>query len=408
MSSTIKVSVTKLLLLIYLVYSQITAVLWFSIPRLSFLILTATYLSTFLFASVNRKRLVRVIIPWLILSGWFVTGITVALNVGIVINQTISFISGILLISIIYCVVEEEKSISSIVNIYLAFALIITVLTLANGVNFNRYASILRMSYSENVNSNEVGYILTLGIWCSLFRICDQNRGSIRNVIMSLLLSGVMFYTVLLTNSRKSIVGVMLISGLWLLLCYRGAWKQLKLYKKTIVAVLIMPMFFLGVRYIQTDILLNTSNYRERLSGLLVDGDAMRTVLIKDALSVFMDHPITGVGLNNYQYYSIFQMYSHSDYVEIFACAGLIGAVLYFAVHFTMGKRLVKYRRLFLREKRNVYYSICILFGFLLYIGIGRIHMYEDNSMYTFGIIIAFATSIFSDLRRSMYNGPSK
>jgi O-antigen ligase len=50
----------------------------------------------------------------------------------------------------------------------------------------------------------------------------------------------------------------------------------------------------------------------------------------KDALALFVQHPIMGIGLNNFKYTARFGTYAHSDVYELPCCLGIVGTVLYY------------------------------------------------------------------------------
>ncbi len=55
-----------------------------------------------------------------------------------------------------------------------------------------------------------------------------------------------------------------------------------------------------------------------------------RIELIKESARLFFRHPITGVGMSNFEFVSGMGMYPHNNYGVIFAETGIVGAVLYF------------------------------------------------------------------------------
>ena len=54
-----------------------------------------------------------------------------------------------------------------------------------------------------------------------------------------------------------------------------------------------------------------------------------RSLLVKDAFRVGMEHFYTGVGNGNYVKYSVTQNFSHNSYLELFANTGIIGLSIY-------------------------------------------------------------------------------
>ena len=70
-----------------------------------------------------------------------------------------------------------------------------------------------------------------------------------------------------------------------------------------------------------------------------------------------MSHPILGVGIGNARYYcSMGYTYLHNNYVELLACGGIVGFIIYYMPYMYLISQFYK-NRAYLNE-----YSIMILF----------------------------------------------
>lgn len=58
-----------------------------------------------------------------------------------------------------------------------------------------------------------------------------------------------------------------------------------------------------------------------------------RMYLIDTALNVWLEHPILGIGWNNFRYANELGLYSHNNYTEILACLGIVGFMTYYCQH---------------------------------------------------------------------------
>ena len=80
----------------------------------------------------------------------------------------------------------------------------------------------------------------------------------------------------------------------------------------------------------------NSIGYRfEGLFSLLLEGEGdsssnARLYLMKEALDVFLSHPVLGTGLDGFRYNLTRMTYSHSNYLELLANGGLIGFIIYY------------------------------------------------------------------------------
>ena len=68
--------------------------------------------------------------------------------------------------------------------------------------------------------------------------------------------------------------------------------------------------------------------------------DQRRIIAYQDGLEVIRMNPFIGVGLDNFRYHTSTQMHSHSDYIEVAATTGIIGAIIYFSIYIVLWQRL--------------------------------------------------------------------
>jgi len=124
-----------------------------------------------------------------------------------------------------------------------------------------------------------------------------------------------------------------------------------KLYK-TIIGICIFAL--IGSAIIQLQIF---DGLRERindfvlqLQGTNVDNSTeLRSDMIKYGLIWFTEHPILGIGIDNYKYLSVnlFGMYryAHNNYIELLVGTGIVGFTAFYSMYFYLIKRLFKLRK---------------------------------------------------------------
>lgn len=99
--------------------------------------------------------------------------------------------------------------------------------------------------------------------------------------------------------------------------------------------------------------------------------DDVRTVLLKDAIEVGLDHPLIGVGPGNYVQFSFNKHFSHCTYTELFANTGLPGVIIY--VYLLL--LFVKTQWCRMRRYRDRTYLVFLLCGIIYFF---------DNFFYVF------------------------
>ena len=113
-----------------------------------------------------------------------------------------------------------------------------------------------------------------------------------------------------------------------------------------------------------------------------------RWKLIKEALNVFTDHPLLGIGLNNFRYFTSESTYSHCFYSEILACSGIVGTVM------VLSPMILLFANLVSRienvpdgsERKRSLYILFLYCIFLLMIS-AQIYIYAYHLMFALAII---------------------
>lgn len=183
--------------------------------------------------------------------------------------------------------------------------------------------------------TNYNNYTMVISGSCVLalyYAIVDNKR---RFYVPAVILLGIL----LLGGSRKNIVTMPLIALIFTLFA-GSATKRLKklLMVLAVVAVaLYLLMTLPALAQIQKAM-------RGMIGGLLesseieVDGSTQqRMQLIQWAIDVWAEHPLIGVGWNNYRFYNEARLYAHNNYAELLASLGIVGFLLYYAMFLRVG-----------------------------------------------------------------------
>lgn len=105
-----------------------------------------------------------------------------------------------------------------------------------------------------------------------------------------------------------------------------------------------------------------------------------RNYMREDAFQIFLSNPIKGIGMNNFKYVARYGTYSHTNYLEMLSCLGIIGTLLYYVpVVIVMIKSFIHWK--------NNYKDAVIPFAVLLSIFISD----YGNVSYIYSIIHIFA-----------------
>ena len=233
-------------------------------------------------------------------------------------------------------------------------------------------------------NSNTIALKLTVGCILGF----EQFKVTERKVLKILVLASVvgMFTVMLFCGSRTAlIIGVCgIASYLWL----SGNGKS---KKAVILCLIILGIISLYHAIMNIPALYNVLGRRldilkEGLKGnaLSGSGTALRLMMIREGIQVFLDNPIVGVGMNNFRnvfgsLHGIYK-YSHSNHIEVLANFGIIGAVFFFSGFIYLFKKGTEG---ILSNKKLDQYQILSLCSviILLISGFGSIYYMQSNEM---------------------------
>ena len=210
----------------------------------------------------------------------------------------------------------------------------------------------------------------------------------VRNVLML-----PTFIFILATASRKALVFVVV--GVALLVFIKVAMKN---FVKAIALLLIMILGALAVYNLMGRISI-FSGLVERIDSLImvvfkheggVSGDVWRVAYQEVGIEQFFKTPIWGIGIDNsYLITSPLgrETYLHNNYIELLACGGLVGFLIYYSIYFYIFYNLFKYK-----DGNDSLSIICIVLAILILIMDFGMVTYYDKSNY-FYILTLFLHS---------------
>lgn len=379
---------SKFLYILFIFYIGWFQKVFFSIPRMP-LILGAGMIAILLLHKSSENNL-KVLITeplfiWIIFALYVLfAGLLVASDKGHLVSSWLTYVQTLAMIFYIINVSKIEGNNNFFIKSYLIFSLIYMLTMLFWG--YDAPGGRLYLSASSNPNGD--GLTLLAGVFCTLILI---EGNSLKRILPSLGLVGLFAYTIILTGSRKSFIVVLILIILWFILSFRDNWKGLTLSKKITMLVFLILGGFVVVYYLLPVFYDSTLYWRLTNKGFTIGSDQARSGMYKEALSMFFNNPVFGVGFNHYRILSVYRTYSHSTYAEIISTTGIIGTLIYFSGYLVILKNLVAIyfrKRGSMASDKAVQYLI--LFLSMLVLGTGVIHFYGIQDSMLFALMISF------------------
>ncbi|NLE58643.1 MAG: O-antigen ligase family protein, partial [Planctomycetes bacterium] len=210
------------------------------------------------------------------------------------------------------------------------------------------------------------------------------------------------------SGSRKAIVSLILFYPLWIWFCYRKevARKPALLIFVAMALTAGAAAFTVGVKGSATgDRLAETWEFvtGQRSKG----GGSERLVLYSEAIRVFAENPVVGIGMGQFVYVNRTHHMSHSDIMEVAAGSGLPGVILYLSIIVVFWRRCgriagwssdpdeVRLARLF---------RVCVVVLFL--IALGRTNSGSKTHWVFMASLIGYTATVHRRLLGGEQGGP--
>ena len=211
---------------------------------------------------------------------------------------------------------------------------------------------------NDLLNANTLGMCVSYSIVINIHYIIKENI-KIRDL---LIIPAILI--LIASGSRKAILIVVI--GCFMLYYFNNYSKNIV---KKVGKVLLGILIGVGVVYIATKLpFMQTVTYRFQNLISLLQGNETRstsTAWIRFAynrlgIELFLQHPLHGIGIANANIYTNMYYghdhYLHNNYVELLACGGIIGFLLYYSIWISILFVFIKNRK-----KRDSDFYICLV-----------------------------------------------
>lgn len=246
-------------------------------------------------------------------------------------------------------------------------------------------------------NPNSLALRSQLAIVGTLGLIGQTRRFSVRAVLIALTIafSGL----ILATASRKHFLVLLLFPVMAAWMMSKG--RRFRLWQKALAVVAALALSA-GLYFASRDLLVAKRFEESRESA---EGRGQLYVI---GWGLLLSNPVMGVGWGHYASASGEGMLSHSEFIEVAASAGLVGAGLYFAVPILTWRRLDRVRRGAGEAwARNTAGFLLASLGALLLVGLGAPLCYSPSAWFVFGLCMGHAWGMSRPLKLRGARSPS-
>ena len=269
--------------------------------------------------------------------------------------------------------VRNEKRLEQYLRIMMAASLFLIVYLLVR-TPFSRWFSGF-LGHGTGYNTNDIGLSIAVCVLISFY------EAHVRGRRICFVLTALSLFAVILTSSRKgvlmSIFGIVVIA----VFHYRARKYMLRVLCNLAAVVLLVFLIY------QIPPLYRAIGMRidAMLSYFLEDQEvdysiSLRRYFIDIAKSILREHPLFGIGLNNFSYhvraYGTTLTYCHNNYWEIAAGLGIVGLITYYWFYLYLFLRLA---RQVLDGHKSALLFMALLLQFLVF-EYGIVNYYKTQS----------------------------
>jgi len=253
------------------------------------------------------------------------------------------------------------------------------------------------------LNANVFGITMLMATACMAYFWMQPSR-LIRGMKYGLLIPGMAMtgISIVLSGSRKSLLGLVLFYMAWVFFCYRR-----EVFRRG--RVLLVVLLGLGAGGYGMSRMLSGSEVGDRLARTwesvttgrhVADSGSKRLKLYREAGRIIAENPVMGVGLNQYRVCSSVHDAAHSEYGEIAADTGLVGAAIYFLWYVFLWRRAGKIAKWSpdFTERRNAGLIRAVILV-LLALGFGAWFYNSKYAWVIMGSFIGYSNAVWVRIR---------
>lgn len=195
------------------------------------------------------------------------------------------------------------------------------------------------------LNPNYLAIMLLFSMFLSLLFFQERKSSSkplqalhIVNILLAL-------YTIFVTASRKGIMFSFLLLFFYFLVNFKRVIGSFKIILLAGIGIFIV-LLFVKIDFVTNSLAPAFERFGRMLStvgGKSSEGSTEeRVMFIREGWEKFTANPFIGYGAASFKYY--YHLYAHNNYIELLFGLGFLGPVIYYSIHFSILKKLWKYR----------------------------------------------------------------
>ena len=241
---------------------------------------------------------------------------------------------------------------------------------------------------NDMVDANTIGLYTAVSVLIASFKVIFEKE----RIWKKILYVAIIVFCFVIDMASASKKGLLLLAigavGIWLYnaLGSKNVLKQLR--NLVFLGALGIVLFFVITRIpIFSGIAVRIESFFGTVSGDSGNAsDELRMNMIRNGLTVWLQHPLFGAGTASSSYY--FGVYAHNNYVEMLMNSGTIGFVIFYIPQIIAVCELFAYQKICKASSKHAILAFALLFS-VLTCGFGLVYYYERYFMILVVVVAA-------------------
>ena len=299
----------------------------------------------------------------------FISGLIVSEDKSLFLSSMLTYFEFMIVLVDCSIISKKEESWDWILSSILIVAIFCMVQTILWGKPYINGVVVTTMS-SHN-NPNALAHIMIIG----MYSLVATRKRALNHYYFKVFVMLAFLYVVFISGSRKGIIAASIFMVFWIVTVLTEKGEEGRTNKigilLGIIAVCVAGYLYLTKYYF-------TSDRFDRMIKLFSnpEDNYMRTTMYSEGIKLWKGNPIFGVGFNQFKIYSQFGFYSHSTYIEVLSCMGIIGCCILFLPIIKYIASMLKAVTIQNPNKKYVTRLSLIAIIVELFLGIGNIWFY--------------------------------
>lgn len=312
---------------------------------------------------------------------------------------SVSLIMRLMISISIICYIVDEKNENIFLKV-LVFATLVLCIRLLIVVPFSQFGvarigNYLAHDEDSSYGNTQLTYIFGI---TSAVLFFDDNK-IVKNKFLRYLLLLAFISFSLLSGSRKQVFFIIIVVFVLMLCKSKNILSFFKNLLFTSFILVIAYLMIINVSYLYNIIGSRMEDFLNIFDDVQeVDiSTGHRLLFIDQAINVFKNNPILGVGLDGFRFKNeIMNCWAENNYLELLADVGIVGLVLYYIPHLIIIYYLIKNRKHHLSGRYCMILSILLI---VLFIDITMVSYRNLVLQFFLGMLFAMASRTNNDLK---------